>query len=162
MAEARVAWRVRLGWSVVATGAGWLAATLMTLPFEWVELWRNAPAGAHAQPMVEGSGLWAVFTLGVCAAVWCVLALPLALAAPARLVLGWGRELLVGSPALAVVVIGWRLDLWRDLMRERGPESPFARLLLWEYWLFGAVLAFVTTWVYVRRIERLTRARVAP
>ena len=108
--------------------------------------------------MLDGTLLWSAFTLAVCAALWCVVVLPMAILAPARLILRHCRLLVAGFPALAVLLIGWKLEVWRDLVWEKGVESPFVKVLLWEYWLFGVAVALGTTLVYTRLLRRsLTR-----
>ncbi len=144
----------RVALTLPACAGGWMTAMLVTLPFEWLELIRNAAPHALGLAIFEGTLLWLVFTCGVCAVLWCVVVLPMGLLAPSAWVLRWRGLLAIGFPLLAVLLIGWRLEVWRDLVWETGGESPFKNRLLWEYWLFGATLALVTTLIYAHLLRR--------
>ncbi len=140
--------------SIRATLSGWMAATLLTLLFfEVPELWRNAAPGGRAYDLVLGLTLWTAFTLVVCAGVWCVVALPLALWLSPDLILRrpWRSTLIVCVSAVALV--GWRLGTWADL-RNHGPDSPLTARLFLQYTSFGVALACVTMLVYVRLLRR--------
>jgi hypothetical protein len=144
--------------SIRATLFGWLAATLLTLLFfEVPELWRNAGPGARAYDLVLGMALWTAFTLVVCAGVWCVVVLPMALWLSPDLILRrpWRSGLMASIAAVALV--GWRLGTWADL-RHQGPDSPLTARLFLQYTSFGVTLAWVTMLVYAR----LLRGRSEP
>ncbi len=138
--------------SLLATLTGWSVATLLTLLFfELPELSRNAPPGDLLRDLIEGCSLWAGFTLLVCAGVWCVAILPLALILEAETIVRRRWLLACSSSAGAVLFIGWRLGTWRDLVRG-GPGHPISSLFLC-YTGFGFALAWVTTLLYARLLR---------
>ncbi len=147
----------RLWLSLQATLASWILGTGVTLPFEFLVLWRNSPPGGLALDTAQGFAFWAALTLLLCLGVWCVIVLPLAILVPAAVLLrrrwsiGWSASL------GAVLLIGWRLGTWADLLRPHGPQNPVTAPLFLEYGAFGFTLGWVTTHVYARL---LARARV--
>ncbi len=143
----------QVGYSAAAALAGWGAAVLGTMLIEIPELWRNAPSGARLPLVGEGCALWAAFTLVVCAAVWCVVALPVALLVQPRALLAWRRQLTVICPVAGIWFVGWRLGTWSDLTHQWA-ENPFGSLLYWNYTLFAACFALVTVRVYTRLLGR--------
>ncbi len=142
--------------SAQATLAGWFAAVMITLIYEGPELWRNAAPGEQIHDLAAGLGLWAAFTLLVCAGVWCVVVLPLALALPAAAMLRWRWPITAAASIGSVLFIGWRFGTWIDL-RHHGAGNPMLMPLFLNYAGFSFTLASVTTIVYAR----LLRTQVA-
>ncbi len=152
-ASARMHVSVRIRASILATFAGWFAAVLITLVFEAPELARNAPPGGLAHDLVSGLALWAGFTLLVCAVVWCLLVLPLAISVPAETMVRRGWQVTAASGLAAVWFIGWRLGTWSDLL-DPGPQNPLAAILFLQYASFALTLACVTTIIYAHLLEQ--------
>jgi hypothetical protein len=143
--------RIRL--SLLATLTGWLAAMLLTLLiFELPELSRNAPPGSFLQDLAAGTALWAIFTLLVSAATWCVLVLPVAVFAPTAAILYRRRALAILTAIGAVAFIGWRIGTWSDLRKHDGSD-PITSLFL-TYAGFGFTFALVTTLTYARLLQK--------
>jgi hypothetical protein len=129
---------------------------MITLIYEGPELWRNAAPGEQIHDLAAGLGLWAAFTLLVCAGVWCVVVLPLALALPAAAMLRWRWPITAAASIGSVLFIGWRFGTWIDL-RHHGACNPMLMPLFLNYAGFSFTLASVTTIVYAR----LLRTQVA-
>ena len=143
--------RARL--SVQAALLGWLAATLVTLlSFELPELWRNAPHPGLLLDLAFGVGLWAAFTLMVCALGWCVVVLPVALFVPAAWILRLRWLLALASGAAGVAFIGSRLGTWHDY-RNHGPLNPLTSPLFLNYAGFAFTFAAATTLAYARLLR---------
>jgi hypothetical protein len=144
----------RIRFSLLATLAGWLAATLLTLLyFELPELWSNAPPGGIASDLRAGFALWTAFTLAVSTGVWCLLILPIALWVPAPWIERRRFRVAAGSGTGAVLFIGWRLGTWHDLFEHDG-GNPISKLFL-AYTGFAFVFAWVTSMVYARLLTRI-------
>jgi len=150
---ARIRASNRIRASVRATFTGWLAAVLVTLVFQAPELARNAPPGGLAHNLVLGLAMWAAFTLSICAGVWCLLVLPLAVAVPAQTMVRRRWRITIASGLAAVWFIGWRLGTWSDLL-DPGPQHPLASVLFLQYAAFALTLACVTTIVYARLLRK--------
>ena len=147
--------RIRL--SILAVLLGWLAATLVTVPQVWAELWRNAAPGGLALALLQGCGLWALFTLLACAGLWCALVLPVAVLVPARTVVRWRIWLMLIGSGIAVYLVEDRLGVWYGLTHPHvspRARSPLAQPLLWSYSGFGIVFSCVTTMAYARGLRR--------
>jgi SAM-dependent methyltransferase len=138
--------------SAQATLAGWFAAMMITLIYEGPELWRNAAPSEQLHDLAAGLGLWAAFTLLVCAGVWCAVVLPLTLALPAAIILRWRWPITAAASIGAILFIGWRMGTWGDLFRN-GAGNPLTGVLFLNYAGFGFTLAFVTTIVYARLLR---------
>ena len=147
--------RVRL--SLAATFYGWAAAMLLTLLLaELPELLRNAPSQGLLPYLAAGTALWAAFTLVVCAGMWCVVVLPVALLVSAEAMVRRGRQMTAVASLSAVLFVAWRLGTLHDL-GEHGPENPLTAPLFLTYAGFAFTLALVTTVVYVRLLSRRSR-----
>ena len=142
----------RVALTLVATLAGWLAATLYSLVFEVDVLWRNAPPGGLLLDLLDGVALWSAFTLAVCAGIWCVTVLPVSLFVQAATIVRWRWRLAAALPVLAVLLVGQLLGTWHDL-GGNGPSNPVTASLFLEYSGFGFLLALVTTLVYAHLLR---------
>jgi hypothetical protein len=145
----------RVRFSLLATLAGWLAATLLTLLyFELPELWTNAPPGGILSDLRAGFALWTAFTLLVSAGLWCLLILPVALAVPGEWIVRRRFRIAGCGGAGAVLLLGWRLGTWHDLIDHNDGGNPISKLFL-AYTGFAFVFAWVTTIVYARLLTRI-------
>ncbi len=128
---------------------GWLAAFLVTLPFQLVELGRNAAPGLALLDLVQGLALWAAFTGAVGLTAALVIAAPAAVMLTPDSVRRYRRALVLAISGIAVHQVGKRLGTWEALQRDHA-HNPFDSSLFWMYSLFAVVFSFVTVSVYAR------------
>jgi hypothetical protein len=120
---------------------GWLVACVVTVPFQLVELGRNAAPAHGLLNLLQGLALWAAFTGAVCVTSALVIAAPAAIVCTAASVRRYRW--------LIVLVIS-RLGTW-DAFSEGTAHNPFASPLFWMYSIFAAVFTFVTVFLYGRQ-----------
>ena len=142
-------WR-RVAAGLLSSMTGWLAAWVLSLPFQVPELVRNANAGFLLRHLAGGLGLWTLFTFSACMAVWLVVVLPGSLLLPSRLVRQWRWGIILAGAGCGVYTVGDRLGTWTGLI-EGGPLNPLDSVLFWMYSLFGVFYTLVTVERYAAR-----------
>jgi hypothetical protein len=129
---------------------GWLVACVVTVPFQLVELGRNAAPAHGLLNLLQGLALWAAFTGAVCVTSALVIAAPAAIVCTAASVRRYRWLIVLVISGLAIYQIGKRLGTW-DAFSEGTAHNPFASPLFWMYSIFAAVFTFVTVFLYGRQ-----------
>lgn len=130
---------------------GWLAGILATLPFQFLEVARNTDGDSRLLAAALGYGLaiWLLFTFAGVVIAWVVVVLPMALFVPSAFLLRRRVWVVVVSTLCAVLVVGREFRIWSVLDH---PAMDLA--IFWLYLVFAGVFAAVTSWFYVRLLDR--------
>jgi hypothetical protein len=152
------AWPTRLKYGMLAALAGWLAAEVVTFPFELGVAWRYVDGRLSELPLslAEGLVVWAVFSFSMAMVGFLPLALPLIVFIPPGWVVRWRYILIPAAGLAAMAAMYKRMGLLNiDHFHHYWELEAF---FLTAPNFFVITFALVTAWVYAvlakRRLEQ--------
>jgi hypothetical protein len=155
-------WRTRLKYGLVAGGLGWLAGWLVSFPFEFAIAWRYVDGKIHRLPlaMVEGSLIWAGFTVFMALIGFLPLILPAFLLISPGWIVRWSRWLIPAAPLAAILAVNERMGLLHPY-HFRHP-SAIRDFFFSGPNFFVITFALAVMWIYSALAGRRLRADRAP
>jgi|GEM_PF-6110876 hypothetical protein len=138
----------KVSWAVLI---GWLAAFVVTSPFQIVEVLRNGGRSLALIVSALGYGfaVWFLLTLAGVLLCWICIATPIALLIhPGRLV-SRRKSVVVLSVAASLLVVAYELHVWTHWYQDGVGLMNFA-----IYALFAAVFSGIAAHTYLRSLER--------
>jgi hypothetical protein len=142
----------RLRKVALAALAGWVTGALVTIPFQIVEVARNAAGDLRLLAYSLGIGLilWAIWTFAIACVGLLGAGLPVALWVNPRWLMERRNKVVATSMAAALIAVFWRFHLWEIFKPEPFTETT----LIVMYGIFASVFAGVTALLYLRMLQK--------
>ena len=156
MSALRVGFASRIRLAAAAGLAGWVTGFAVSMPAQILVGWRDT-AGAlqpFAITLLEGSAVWAAWTLLLTTGAWCLMVLPCVLLMPPSLLIRFRWHVVMLALVLAVGLVLWRMYWFQD----HGASRPALRFILYmPYGSLALGFAVVTASWYIRGLTRVNR-----
>ena len=143
--------RARLRWVALSGLVGWVIATVVTMPFQILELVQNAGGDMRLLAGTLGIGLtiWVVWTLAISTATILGVGAPIAIWTPPQVLLQHKRGVVASSLAAAALTTSIKFHIWKVFEPDPFYDAP----LFVIYGVFSTVFAGVTAWLYLRMLQ---------